>query len=167
MISHMLGSRQIAMWEVLGFSLLQGTHVAEDIFFARSPAKIYPPAWTVDDYKPLNQHSSVDPEILATTPVFILGRSKLKLQELAANTAVLIDIQPGLQKFPTTIDDLGAWLTFDNLFRARHLVALHFHILGRNPAELCSYFHALLLMYDTITQDIRYLELVALGRVGV
>ena len=36
------------MWEVLGFSLLQGTHVAEDIFFARSPTKIYPPAWTVD-----------------------------------------------------------------------------------------------------------------------
>ena len=31
-----LGSRQIAMWEVLGFSLLQGTHVAEDIFFAEA-----------------------------------------------------------------------------------------------------------------------------------
>ena len=88
------------------FSLLEGRCGRRHLFAALTSKDLSSRLYS-GRKKPLDQHSSVNPEVLATAPVLVLGKSKLKLQELTSDAGVLIDVQPLLQKFPTTVDKLG------------------------------------------------------------
>ena len=120
--------------------------------------------------EPLNQSSRGDPKVPPPHPVLILGRAQFHGQGFTAHPTRLVDIQPGLDKPPASVNDLGAWLCLRDLLGflgTRNDVLLEFNVLGGKPRPLSTDLHALLLVDDSVMKHTRHSNAVALGWVGV
>lgn len=85
----------------------------------------------------------------------------------AADATRLVDCQSVFKKLPTAVNDLCARLDLENLFGTRQSMALEFHILGRNPLKLASYFDTLLLVNNSVVKHARHMSAITLRRISV
>ena len=118
-------------------------------------------------HEPLHQCSRTGPEVTSTIPALILGWTKFHLQHAASYTTILVDVQPGLQELPTSINDLRAWLGFDFFSWARHFVRLHLYVFWLDLTELFPYFHTFFLVDDSVMDNSWHGSLVAFSGVSV